>query len=184
MKVGAKMPGLARSRWCCWAGLSLIAVCLSGCPKGGGKFIPDDLKKQASVATPVKGKLLINGAAAKSRIRITARQENAPKEDTGKHAFTDVNGNFEFTSVEKGDGLVPGKYDITILWGQTSLLRNTYYGPDKLGDKYGAKNPWKKGLDVEQGKPIDLGTIDLKVELPPNMEEPNDVDRLPPGPPK
>ncbi|MFO1022509.1 MAG: hypothetical protein U0903_17700 [Planctomycetales bacterium] len=177
------MPGLARLKNNSWMGLLLACVCLTGCPAKQGKFIPDDLKKQASVSTPVKGKLLINGAPAKSRIRVTARGKDAPPEDTGKHAFTDVNGNFEFMTVEKGDGLIPGKYDITILWGKTSLLRNTYFGPDKLGDKYGKKSPWKEDVVVEQGKPLDLGTIDLKVELPKDMEEPNDVDRLPPGPP-
>lgn len=174
------MPGLARIRSHYWVALSVMALCLTGCPGKKTAFLPEDLKKQASEVVPVKGKLLINGAPAKSRILVTARDPNAKEEDKGKKAFTDKNGDFAFSTVLQGDGLPPGTYDIFLLWGKTALIGNTYNGPDLLKEQYTQKNPVKKALVVEMGKPIDLGTIDLKVELPANMPEPSEVDRFTP----
>lgn len=126
---------------------------------------------------PVKGRLLINGQPAKSRIQITARESDALPEDTGKHAFTEANGDFQFSTVELGDGLLSGIYDITILWGHTDPRKTSYLGPDRLAKRYDQDHPWKKALIVEDN-PVELGTIDLKVDLPAEIKD-NDIDRFP-----
>jgi len=89
---------MSRSSWFCL--VSLLLVAFAGCPGG-----------DSGVGTvPVTGTVTLDGSAVDG-----ASVAFAPKSG-GKAAagLTDASGRFELTTVEAGDGAVPGSYSVTI----------------------------------------------------------------------
>jgi hypothetical protein len=81
---------------------------------------------------------------------------------SGMTASTDADGKFQFSTYEAGDGLPMGEYALLFKWMPTSDEEMARDGErDKLDGKYDKPDrPFTK-IKVEEGKPLDLGTIAL-----------------------
>ena len=79
-------------------------------------------------------------------------------------ALTAPDGKFELATYEAGDGVPPGEYQLTFVWGEISLLNGQYTG-DKMKGKYAKSAASQYKINVNPGDvPIDLGTIELKTK--------------------
>lgn len=109
----------------------------------------------------VSGQLLIDGKPVDS-VAVYCNDVNGmdKAEPTVTACFTGTDGKFSLSTYEKGDGVPPGEYTLTFLWGQFNLNMQ-YGGPDKLNDRYmdPAKSPVK--FKIESGEQKDLGQIEL-----------------------
>ncbi len=116
---------------------------------------------------PVVGKLLIDGKPVEQVAVYCMPVDGLDKENpTSTSAFTDADGRFEFNTYEKGDGVPEGNYVLTFKWGKFNLV-TADYGGDKFKGKYldPKKSEFKITVSADKsvdGKPIDVGTIELK----------------------
>jgi hypothetical protein len=76
-------------------------------------------------------------------------------------AFTGKDGKFEISTYESADGVPAGDYVLTFVWGKWNTISMTYGGPDKLNDRYKDPKTSEFKVSVQQGKPTDLGRIEL-----------------------
>jgi hypothetical protein len=145
--------------------LSLAAMlCLVGCGGGNNNF-----KK----TYPVKGRIQVDGKSPESQIAISCVNLAGydPQNPTESQCFSNPDGTFEISTYNTGDGVPEGEYALTFLWGQLNVFSMSYGGPDKLGGQYRdpATSPVK--FKVVAGKPVDLGTIELKSGTPVEVPE-------------
>lgn len=134
------------------AGVCLLFL-LSGC---SGR--PSDWKE----TVPVTGVVYVDGKPAEGVQVIFHPDGGMDKEQpTETKAMSDKEGNFAASTYELADGAPLGSYTLTIEWPKLNTISMTFDG-DQLGGKYAKveKSEWK--INVESGKPIDLGQIDLK----------------------
>ena len=75
--------------------------------------------------------------------------------------MTDQEGKFTISTYESGDGMPPGDYVLTFLWGEMNRMKGGYGGPDKLNDRYSDPKTSEVKFTVVEGQPTDLGTIEL-----------------------
>ena len=76
-------------------------------------------------------------------------------------ALTDANGVFGLSTYESGDGVPPGQYQMTFVWGQINLMNSQYSG-DKFNGKYADPAKSEHNLTVtDSDEPHDLGVIEL-----------------------
>lgn len=132
--------------------LAFTLVALVAC---GGKKFPK--------TSPVKGKILVNGQAAKEcQISLHRTSAGDPAFPATPSAVTDEKGEFQLTSYTANDGAPEGEYIATIEWRDRSgLSRAEFEGPDQLAGAYvkAEKNKALKGFVVQVGKQA--------LELPP-----------------
>ncbi|QDU40359.1 hypothetical protein Mal4_47150 [Maioricimonas rarisocia] len=114
---------------------------------------------------PVKGQLLVDGEPA-AAVKVQCVRNSGPQDGLpGSGAFTDEEGRFAVSTFVSGDGVPTGAYRVTFFWGQYNLMNGRYVGPDKLEGKYSDPDESKITFTVEdQGKPVDLGTIELSTK--------------------
>lgn len=148
-------------------GLCCLALFLAGLP-GCGPNEPAGMKRDP--VFKVTGKLLINGKPEERvRVNLVRTSEADPSATTSKSlpsdALTDKDGNFAIGTYEKevGDGAPNGEYAITFQWGSINLIGRQYAG-DKLGGKFNDPKTSEHKVKVE-GKPVDLGTIELTATI-------------------
>lgn len=134
--------------------LCMAAVGLAGC--GGEK----PFRKSTSVVT---GKVTVDGVAPTSDIQIECHPVNGmdAKHPTVSQTLTGPEGTFKISTYQQGDGVPAGDYALTFYWGEFNLMSNAYSGPDKLKDRYRDPQQSAIKLTVKDGKPTDLGIIDL-----------------------
>jgi hypothetical protein len=112
--------------------------------------------------SPVTGELIVDGKPA-AMVQVELHDPNAATASVHSYsmAYTEADGKFSFTTYEQNDGVPPGEYTVLFYWGDMNLVTKQYGGPDKLKNKYRepGKSPVK--LKVEEGKPTDLGRIEL-----------------------
>lgn len=134
--------------------LALVAASLLG---GCGK------KDDGLVLTPVKGVVVIDGKPQKMvAVRCHPLKKNASQMESIGQAFTEEDGSFTISTKTTGDGLPAGEYVLTFEWGQMNYISMQYGGPDKLNGRYADAEKSTVKFKVEEGKPVDLGRIELK----------------------
>lgn len=132
-------------------GYLLIGLIVVGCTDA------PDRKETCKVV----GQVLIDGKPIDSVAVYCQDVNGMDKTDpTVSACFTGEEGKFAISTYEKGDGVPPGEYVLTFLWGQFNLNMQ-YGGPDKLNDRYmdPAKSTFK--FKIESGEQKDLGKIEL-----------------------
>ncbi len=109
----------------------------------------------------VSGQVLIDGQPVDS-VAVYCTDVNGidTAEPTMSACFTGTDGRFALSTYEKGDGVPPGEYTLTFLWGQFNMNMQ-YGGPDKLHDRYMDATKSTIKFTVEPGEPKDLGKIEL-----------------------
>jgi 5-hydroxyisourate hydrolase-like protein (transthyretin family) len=134
--------------------LAVATAALAGCGS-------DDPSRKETVH--VAGQVFIDGQPAPAPINVMCHDvKGLDKEHpTVSQAMTDNQGRFEISTYESGDGIPPGEYVLTFEWGAISLVSMQYGGPDKLEGRYSdpQKSPFR--FQVESGKPLDLGRLEL-----------------------
>jgi hypothetical protein len=79
-------------------------------------------------------------------------------------SITAGDGAFSLSTYESGDGVPPGDYTLTFVWGEMNLMNGQYAG-DKLEGKYADAATSAIALTVTAGaEPQDLGTIELSTQ--------------------
>ncbi|HUT89170.1 MAG TPA: hypothetical protein VMY37_06725 [Thermoguttaceae bacterium] len=111
---------------------------------------------------PVTGQVSVDGQPGDS-LRVTCHNVKGidTEHPTTSSAVTDKEGKFEIATYEAADGVPEGDYVLTFMWGQWNMHSMTYGGPDKLNGRYSDPESSEVRFTVEEGKPVDLGKIDL-----------------------
>lgn len=137
------------SRMLCAA---ILFALVSGC-SGGDNRKP---------TYPVTGVVLVDGQPAEA-VRITLNDVKGmdPNQPTFSETFSDKDGKFAVSTYEQGDGVPEGEYVLTFYWGTINPLNMQYGGEDKLKRKYADPATSKFRIKVENGKPTDMGRIEL-----------------------
>jgi len=139
------------SRYLLW----LIAVTvLSACGESDKPF--------HKATFPVTGQIYVDGRPATSPIAVRCVNvgEVDKEHPTSSATYSDTDGKFEIATYEKGDGVPVGEYVLTFQWGEMNIMSRTYSG-DKFKGRYRDPKKSKVRFKVEEGKPTDLGRIDL-----------------------
>jgi hypothetical protein len=143
-------------------GLWIIPVCLlilaTGCR--------EEAKPFQKVVVPVKGKVTVDGKAPTSPIKIDVHYLGAPdmEHPTASSGLTGEGGEFSLSTYDSGDGVPVGEYALTYFWGDFNLVSMNYGGKDKLNRRYSKAADSVSKFKAEEGKPIDLGVVELKTK--------------------
>jgi hypothetical protein len=136
-----------------WWRLAVVLVVFASCSRS------DPNRKETF---PVTGELYVDGKPAPT-VQVALHDVNGmdPKQPTFSMTYTGDDGKFALSTYDEGDGVPAGEYTVTFMWGRLNTFNMHYGGPDKLKGKYNdpEKSPFK--VKVEQGKPADLGRIEL-----------------------
>ena len=73
---------------------------------------------------------------------------------------TDENGKFSASTYDAGDGAPEGEYSVTFEWNKLNTVSMSFDG-DKLDGKYNDPKKSTFKIKVEDGKPADMGKIEL-----------------------
>ncbi|WP_298862867.1 hypothetical protein [uncultured Gimesia sp.] len=135
--------------------LGLVTLLLFSC--GGAE---EPYTKQTF---PVTGKITIDGTEPGSPVKVSCHNKGEidTEHPTISGCQTADDGTFEISTYTSGDGMPEGEYVLTFLWGKYNAISRSYGGSDKLKKRY--RDPKKSEISfiVEEGKPTDLGTIEL-----------------------
>jgi hypothetical protein len=134
-----------------WCSLTAVfGLALAGCGR---------LRLDRPETYPVRGRLLVaDKPAAGAWVQLN------PTSDPGlfglcPHGIVDVDGSFELTTYNTGDGAPAGSYGLTVKWPSRSRP-NREEGPDRLRGRYSDPRRPLKQVQVSAGD-NDLGTIRL-----------------------
>jgi hypothetical protein len=75
--------------------------------------------------------------------------------------MTGPDGKFAISTYQSADGVPAGEYLLTFVWGRFDMISKSYGGPDKLNGRYADHQKSEHRVQVESGKPTDLGRIEL-----------------------
>lgn len=138
--------------------LSLLALLVSvvlivGCAKR------DANRKETY---PVTGTVVVDGKPGDG-IQVVLNDVKGidPNNPSISHTITDPDGKFAISTYEHGDGVPKGEYKLTFFWGAFNPLSMEYGGEDKLKNRYNDPATSTFKINVEKGKPLDLGKIEL-----------------------
>lgn len=135
--------------------LGVLVLAAAGCgePKMGNR------KETA----PVVGQVLVDGAPPSSAVKVMCHPvDGIDKENPSvSWCMTGKDGKFEISTYEAGDGVPPGDYKLTFLWGTMNVVSMSYGGPDKLGGRYDDPEESEFAFTVRAGEPVDLGQLQL-----------------------
>lgn len=159
---------MIRRRFVLLAVIQMFA--LGGC-WGGNTYEPE-----TPPTAPVTGTVTLDGKPTPGILVLLFPADNPPDVVDPNvlslsRGGTDANGKFEITTFKSGDGAPVGEYLVAFYWAgnpKIDPLANADEQPvdpaaAKFNKKYG--NASKSILDpvkVEEGKPVDLGVIELK----------------------
>lgn len=134
------------------ASLFLMSITCYGCSGGA----PD--RKETCKVT---GQVIIDGKPTES-VGVYCHDLNGfdKTDPTVSSTLSGRDGKFEMSTYEKGDGVPPGEYAMTFMWGQYNF-KMEYSGPDKLNKRYSDQKNSKFIFKVEPGEEKDLGQIQL-----------------------
>jgi len=110
----------------------------------------------------VKGQLTVDGQPPGSPLQIVCHNKAGldTKMPTVSQSITDADGKFEIATYQKGDGVPPGDYVLTVTWLEFNAMSMSYGGKDKLNKRY--DDPAKSEITFSVAdKPVDLGEIKL-----------------------
>ena len=134
----------------------LLAIPLYGCQEPSRNEKP---------VYPVTGTVLVDGKPEAS-VQVTFHDVAGTdtKQPTFPTGMTDAEGKLTISTYAIGDGLPPGKYKLTFMWGKIDMLSMRYGGPDKLKKRYSDDKKSKFTIEVGEDATNDLGTIELKTK--------------------
>ena len=143
-------------------GIVLMILLLASCSRSGPKPIKDMVPlSQVTGVVTVNGKpvrMVFVACVATSEIK-----EKRKEYLSQMYAYTNDKGEFVMRTYRAGDGLPAGEYNMLF-----KLVPSSQAERDKEGDSdklenvfYDMKKPYKT-IKVEEGKALDVGTIDLK----------------------
>jgi hypothetical protein len=137
--------------------LSLLAIplLLTSC---SGEAEPERLP-----TSPVTGQIVVDGKPPGSPIQVICHSQAGidSSHPTYSSCLSDNDGRFAINTYEQGDGVPPGDYVLTFMWGKMNLMSMQYGGPDKFNGKYSDPKTSEFVIGVVEGLPTDLGTIEL-----------------------
>jgi 5-hydroxyisourate hydrolase-like protein (transthyretin family) len=134
----------------------LIPIVCAAC----GESRPGDWKD----TVPVKGRVLVDGKPAAMLSIECVDVAGLDKENpTMSAAMTNEDGEFEFGTYVKGDGVPEGEYVLTFEWGTLDLWRHQYKG-DKFNGRYHDPKTSTTTFTATAGEPVDLGDINLTLQ--------------------
>jgi hypothetical protein len=125
----------------------------SGCGKSG---------PPRKATYPVKGTLTVDGAAPGSSLQLTCHNKAGmdTKMPTVSQAMSEPDGKFSIATYEKGDGVPPGEYTLTVKWQEFNSMSMSFSGTDKLNNRYA--DPEKSDITFTvKDAPVDLGEVKL-----------------------
>jgi hypothetical protein len=112
---------------------------------------------------PVKGKVTVDGAAPGSEVQLECHSVLSMDQEhpTFSQGATDADGNFTIATYAAGDGVPAGEYVLVFTWQDFNVMSRSYVGPDKLNGRYSDPKTSTIKLAVLEGKPLDMGVIEL-----------------------
>ena len=112
---------------------------------------------------PVVGQIVVDGAPPSSPIKVMCHPVNGMDQENPSVSWcmTGEDSKFEISTYEAGDGVPPGDYKLTFLWGTMNVVSMSYGGPDKLGGRYDDPEESEFEFTVQAGEPLDLGQLQL-----------------------
>lgn len=135
------------------AGMTGIICC--GC----GSRMPAPLE-----TFPVSGQIKVNGKSpARAEIRF---QPRVPLEDPlnrsiQPYAIVEVDGSFQVSTYQDGDGAPPGEYAVTVIWPEITIEGGEeIFGQDKLGQRFADPTKPVATVEVVEGD-NEIPVIDL-----------------------
>ena len=134
-----------------------------GCLGGGGAPKPKDKKEMV----PVSGTVHVDGQPV-AGINVMCVAEAMVNDEvvdaeygSGHSGKTDDAGKFTISSFFANDGVPVGKYKVIFRQG-SEKARQQKKGEDKFNAKFANSAKSTVEFTAEAGKPVDLGTIELK----------------------
>jgi len=119
--------------------------------------------------TPVRGKILVDGAPVKD-LWVTLHPVGGTKETLRPKAQTDAKGNFAITSYIGGDGAPAGSYKVTVEWLTFQQFGSSWGGPTKLEDSFAKPETTPFSVTVEES-PVDLPTYEVTAKSPADVKK-------------
>ncbi len=114
---------------------------------------------------PVTGEVYVDGQPA-AGVLVACHPAGGidVNQPTVTQGITNAQGRFELTTYEAGDGAPLGEYRLTFTWQDFKVLSASFSGPDKLKGRYDDAEKSDIRLTVVEGKPMDLGRIELATQ--------------------
>lgn len=116
----------------------------------------------------VTGQIMVDGTAVPTAepLKIDCHSVAGvdQKHPTFSSALTGEDGKFQISTYETGDGVPPGEYTLTFMWGKMNIIAASYGGPDRLKKKYSDPKTSEVQFTVKEGEPVDLGVIQLTTD--------------------
>lgn len=111
---------------------------------------------------PVTGEVHVDGQPAADLAVVLNPVAGLDKmKPTVTQGMTGPDGKFVVSTYDAGDGAPVGEYKVTFTWGKLNPISMTYDN-DRLNGKYAEPEQSTFTIKVEQGKPVDMGKIELK----------------------
>ncbi len=142
----------------------LALLALVGC--GPRALTPQEKLKlhvpNASRTTPVRGKLLVDGKPTKDiSVYLIPKGSKMPKGELPAHrAVSKADGSFAIMTYLEGDGAPAGEYVICMEWLTYRPSKDSWVGPDKLGNRY--NDPDKSEFAVTVDPEVE-GFLDIEI---------------------
>lgn len=143
-------------------GLFCVCLCQVSCSRRATFPKVDD----GVPVTKVTGRILIDDVAVPGvMVRYKPETEIGEKRPqfSRHYVITKNDGTFALKTYRDGDGVPAGEYSLYCqLFALDPQDARENGDEDRLGGQYSPPNPPVKQFTVENGKPVDLGTIELK----------------------
>ncbi len=116
--------------------------------------------------SPVTGKITVDGTPPGLAIQIQCHPSGGMDATHPSFSQTesDAEGNFKISTYDEGDGMPAGEYTLTFKMQEFNVMSRDYSGPDQLGGRYSDPATSTFKVNVTEGKPTDLGVIELKTK--------------------
>ena len=110
----------------------------------------------------VQGIVTVDGAPV-PEIQVALHPVTPANDDrpTFPQGFTDAEGKIRISTYAEGDGAPGGEYKVTFILQEYNILGRNFSGPDKLKKKYADPKTTPFSLTLAEGKPNDLGKVEL-----------------------
>jgi hypothetical protein len=147
--MNRRLLPVGRTRWICWLA---CAVFLCSCSSRGSDW---------AETVPVTGVVHVDGKPVEGVLVTLHRSDIGNNQNLiPSTAFSDAAGKFAISTYENGDGAPLGEYTATFTWPTINVVSMQYDG-DRLNKRYDDRKASKTSVQVQSGKPVDLGNIEL-----------------------